>query len=83
MVTIYCWYPCRPKCKIFRHPDLDAGTLENANLIFGPMANVGEEVVSQSFVATAADEISGKYAGRPRKHRLVLPPPDEKSWRRS
>jgi hypothetical protein len=62
---------------------LDAGTVENANLIFGPMANVAEEAVSQSFVATKADEISGKYAGRPRKHRLVLPPPDEKSWRRS
>jgi hypothetical protein len=55
---------------------LDAGTVENANLIFGPMANVAEQAVSQSFVATKADDISGKYAGRPRKHRLVLPPPD-------
>jgi hypothetical protein len=58
-----------------------AGAVENANLIFGPMANVAEQAVSQSFVVTKADAISGKYAGPPRKRRLVLPAPDEKSWR--
>jgi hypothetical protein len=57
---------------------VDAGTVENANLIFGPMADTTNETVSQSFVATA-DKLAERYEIPATRRRLILPPPDDLS----
>jgi hypothetical protein len=60
---------------------LNAGTVENANLIFGPMADTTAQALSQSFVATTSAQISTRYEVPSTRARLVLSPPDERSWR--
>lgn len=60
---------------------LDARTVENANLIFGPMADTTAQGMSKSFVATTSAQISTRYEVPPTRARIVLPPPDERSWR--
>jgi hypothetical protein len=60
-----------------------ASTVENANLIFGPMADTTNQTVSQSYVATTADQISGRHEIPPGRRRLILPPPDDASWGRA
>jgi hypothetical protein len=58
------------------YTDFDDGTGENANLIFGPLADTASQVISQSFVVVPAGELPEPRATR-RSH--GLPPPDKLS----
>lgn len=58
------------------YTDFNDGTAENANLIFGPLADPATQVVAQSFAVTAASSVPGEA---PRRGRHVLPPPDRMS----
>jgi hypothetical protein len=59
------------------YTDFDDGTAENANLIFGPLANDANQVISQSWVVTTG---GGQPQARRRTRRSHgLPPPDNLS----
>ena len=59
------------------YTDFDDGTAENANLIFGPLADSTSQVISQSFVVVSAAGLPKDRKAPGRGH--ALPPPDELS----
>jgi len=59
------------------YTDFDDGTSENANLIFGPLANTANQVIAQSFVVTTNAGLPQERIVTRRGH--VLPPPDNLS----
>jgi hypothetical protein len=58
--------------------DFDDGTAEDANLIFGPLADFGSRFVAQSFVFTSEDGGAPQIRHDGRGHHM-LPPPDKAS----
>lgn len=60
------------------YTDFDDGTAENANLIFGPLAEFSNTLVVQSFVVTT-ESGSAAQIRRDGRGRHVLPPPDAAS----
>jgi hypothetical protein len=59
------------------YTDFDDGTAENANLIFGPLASTGSQMISQSFAAVVAGSVPQEHRATRRSH--GLPPPDNLS----
>ncbi len=57
------------------YTDFDDGTAENANLIFGPLADLGNRLVAQSFVYTPEGG-GAPQIRRDGRGRHLLPPPD-------
>jgi hypothetical protein len=81
--TIQRWTANNLLCVLNAEPSyggLDAGSEENANLFFGPMADTTSQTTSQSFVATNGDLLSGRDEGRVKRRPLILPPPDNLRW---
>jgi hypothetical protein len=62
------------------YTDFDDGTAENANITFGPLADVTSQSVAQSFSVIPSGSVPAKHK-RPPGSRL-LPPPDERSIQR-
>ena len=60
------------------YTDFDDGTAENANLIFGPLADFSSQSIAQSFVVTTEGGNAPQIRRDGRGHH-VLPPPDEAS----
>ena len=60
------------------YTDFDDGTAENANLIFGPLADFSSQSIAQSFVVTTEGG-NAPQIRRDGRGRHVLPPPDAAS----
>jgi hypothetical protein len=59
------------------YTDFNDGTAENANLIFGPLADIASQVIAQSFAVTTTGAQPQERSVTRRGH--VLPPPDNLS----
>jgi Hemopexin len=61
------------------YTDFDDNTAENANLIFGPLPETANQVITQSFQATTVGAALAAQEHPVRPHGHVLPPPDNLS----